>query len=184
MVSSPPTPSVVPSSTPSIASALSFECEDFVDQADAQESFDSNNRFNLEDNDGDGIACEETSKFSKQLKTGGEVKEKVSEHTNPQDKASQYIVALVEELEKFPSQQREHGMGTVQAWSRDTANTQAAYQLDCKDLQEADPASWVNNPEQEAQEAYVANEYSHPHEQYVAWYKARSQAIQRVGCQP
>jgi len=177
------TPQEVASSpaTSSVASVSSLECEDFVDQADAQTSFDSGNSFNLEDNDGDGIACEETSKFSKDAKTPGEIKGEVAEHTNPQDKAAQYIVVLVEELEKFPPHQQEYGMSTVQTWGKDSTYTQAAYKLDCKDWQEGS-ASWIDYPEQTAQEAYVANEYSHPYEQYDAWYKARGQALQRVGC--
>ncbi len=81
VVSSPATPSIIPLATPSVASASSWKCKDFVDQADAQESFDNGNRFNLEDNDGDGIACEETSKFGFQAKTAGEIKEPIPEFT-------------------------------------------------------------------------------------------------------
>lgn len=169
-------PSVEPSS---VQSSMQLSCKDFINQADAQESFDSGNPYNLEDNDGNGIACEETVKYNSE-KTSQELLDERQAEQNLPDKPIQYVSAIEEKLKQFPTEDQEYGLGTLAAWTRDDANLQAAYKLDCEDVKSGE--QWVDNPEVIAESAYEANEGSYPLNQFRAWYKAKSQAIKEVGC--
>lgn len=172
--------STIPSVTPSpVQSSMQLSCEDFNDQADAQESFDSGNRFNLENNDGDGIACEETVKYNSQ-KTPQELLDERQAKLNSKDKATQYVSTIEQKLKQFPIENQEYGLGVLAAWTKDDANLQAAYTSDCEDLKSGE--QWVDNPEADAESAYKVNGGRYPLNQFEAWYKAESQAIKEVGC--
>ncbi|MBW4638185.1 MAG: hypothetical protein KME05_08115 [Gloeocapsa sp. UFS-A4-WI-NPMV-4B04] len=170
----------IPSITPSpVQSNMQLSCKDFINQADAQESFNSGNRFNLEDNDGDDIACEETVKYNSE-KASQELLDERQAEQNLQDKPSQYVSAIEENLNQFPTENQEYGLGILAAWTRDDVNLQAAYKLDCEDVKSGE--QWVDNPEADAESAYELNGGRYPLNQFQAWYKARSQAIKEVGC--
>lgn len=172
--------STIPSVEPSpVQSSTQLSCEDFINQADAQESFNSSNPFNLEDNDGDGIACEETVKYNSE-KTSQELLDERQAKQNLQNKPIQYVSAIEEKLKQFPTEDQEYGLGTLAAWSRDNVNLQASYESSCEDVKSGE--QWVDNPEVVAESAYKVNEGRHPLNQLKAWYKAKSQAIKEVGC--
>lgn len=170
----------IPSVTSSpVQSSMQLSCKDFINQADAQESFNSGNSYNLEDNDGDNIACEETVKYNSE-KTSQELLDERQAEQNLQDKPTQYVSAIEENLNQFPAEDQEYGLGTLAAWIRDDANLQAAYKLDCEDVKSGE--QWVDNPEANAESAYEMNGGRYPLNQFEAWYKAKSQAIKEVGC--
>jgi len=172
--------STIPSVTSSpLQSSQQLSCEDFINQADAQESFNSGNSYNLEDNDGDNIACEETVKYNSE-KNSQEVLDERQAEQNLKDKPTQYVSAIEENLNQFPAEDQAYGLDTLAAWLRDDANLQAAYELACEDVKSGE--QWVDNPEANAKSAYEMNEDRYPLNQFEAWYKAKSQAIKEVGC--